>query len=156
MTRSYFLKRPSSWCKVFADLHSLICVMRCGTDVKSTCILSMHAFMAKAVLASTWRKSCLPFDKKRRTSSLRGAYAFLIWSIMRALFHDDFAAYRQYFINIAGSLILFMTILISANWALRWRWRRPSGHLPTSGLSGNRCRRYEGLRLPTGCRWCCR
>ena len=48
-TRSYFLKRPSYWCRVFADLHSLICVMRCGTDVKSTCIPSMHAFMAKAV-----------------------------------------------------------------------------------------------------------
>lgn len=94
--------------------------------------------------------------KKRRTSSLRGAYAYLIWSIMKALFHDDLAVYRQYFINIAGSLILFTTILISANWALRLRWRRPSGYLPTLGLSGNRCRRCEGLRLPAGCRWCCR
>ena len=29
---------------------------------------------------------------------------------MKALFHDDFAAYRQYFINIAGSLIYFILI----------------------------------------------
>lgn len=115
------------------------------------------SFSPKPVLASTWRKSWLPFDKKKAYVLIaRGVRLFNNKSSWRLYFMMILLQYRQYFINIAGSLILFTTILISANWALRLRWRMPSGHLPTSELSGNRCRRCGVLRLPTGCRWCCR
>ena len=62
MTISYFSNLSSSCLRLFCDLHSLICVSRCGTDVKKTVYPSMHALIPNAVAICVFPVPGFPYN----------------------------------------------------------------------------------------------